>query len=61
MSQSYRFDELTGQRVGHNKTVAFSAPPAKNDVPFTRDIKLKSINAEKTLGILMEVHGMIDT
>ena len=31
MDQSGIFDDLTGQRVGHKKTVAFSFPQAKND------------------------------
>ena len=56
MNQSGIFDTLTGQRVGHKKTVAFSSPQAKNDELISRGERLKSVNAEKTLGILMEVH-----
>ena len=61
MNQSGIFDTFTGQRVGHQKTVAFSAPQAKNDELISRGEMLKSVNAENTLGILMEVHGKIDT
>ena len=32
MKESNGFDKLTGQRVGHKKTIAFSALPAKDDV-----------------------------
>ena len=39
MKQFDRFDELTGQRVGHKKTMAFSAPPANNYIFFSRAIK----------------------
>ena len=61
MNQSGVFDTLTGQRVGHKKTVAFSAPQAKNDELISRGEMLKSVNAETALGILIEVHGKIDT
>ena len=56
MDQSGAFDTFTGQRVGHKKTVAFSAPQADNDEFISRGEKLKSVNAEKAVGILMELH-----
>ena len=61
MEQSDRFDEFTGQRVGHKKSLAFSAPFAENYEFLSRGEKLKSVNAEKALGILMEVHCKIET
>ena len=61
MDQSGTFDTLTGQRVGHKKTIAFSAPQAMNDELISRDERLKSVNAEKAISILMEVHGKSDT
>ena len=61
MDQSGTFDTLTSQRVGHKETFAFSAPQAMNDEFISRGKRLKSVNAEKELGILMEVHGKIDT
>ena len=61
MDQSGTFDTLTGQRVGNKKTVAFSAPQAKNDEFISRDERLKSVNAEKAFGIVMEVHGNNNT
>ena len=36
MNQLGIFDTFTGQRVGHKKTVAFSAPQAKNDEFISR-------------------------
>ena len=56
MDQSLVFDDLTGQRVGHKNTVAFSSPQATNDELLSRGEGLKSVRAEKALGILMEVH-----
>ena len=56
MDQSGIFDNFAGQRVGHKKTVAFSSPPAKDDKVLSRGEMLKSVNAEKALGILIEVH-----
>ena len=38
IDQSGRFDDFTGQRVGHKKTMAFSSQPAKNDELF-QDVK----------------------
>ena len=61
MDQSCIFDELTGQRVGHKKTIAFSSPQEKNVELISRGERLKSVNAEKSLGILMEVRGKIVT
>ena len=61
MTQSDKFDELTGQRVGHKKHVAFSALTAETNELLSRGVKLKSINAENSLGIQMEVHGKIDS
>ena len=61
MDQSGTFDTLTGQRVGHKKTIAFSAPQAMNDEFISRDERLKSVNAETAFGILMRLHGKIET
>ena len=47
VDQSNIFDELTGQRVGHKKTIAFSSPQEKNDELISRGERLKSISAEK--------------
>ena len=49
MDQSGTFDTLTGKRAGHKKTIAF-------DELISRDERLKSVNAERAFGVLMEVH-----
>ena len=61
MEQFGTFDMLTGHRVGHKTMVAFSAPQANNYEFISRGERLKSVNVEKALGILMEVHRKIDT
>ena len=61
MEESNNFDRFTGQSVGHNKTVAVSSPPVKNDQLISWEVSLKSIDAEKSGGILMRVHGKMDT
>ena len=53
MNESDKFDTLTGQRVGHEKTVAFGARMDPRDELTSRGTKLRSVEAEKALGILM--------
>ena len=40
---------------------SLSSPQAKNDEFISQGERLKSVNAEKAIGIPMEVHGNIDT
>ena len=60
MDESDKFDKLTGQRVGHKKTVAFSAPAVPDDDPVSRGVKLKPVEVEKAVGILLQLHGKVD-
>ena len=53
MNESEKFDTLTGQRVGHEKTAAFGAHMDPRDELTSRGTKLRSVEAEKALGILM--------
>lgn len=60
MDESDRFDVLTGQKIGHRKTVGFVLPGG--DAPlFSRGVALKQVAADKLLGVLVPADGLRDS
>ena len=63
VDESDRFDELTGQKIGHKKTVGFTVPFTEpllrsRDVP--RGVLLKQVNVDKLLWVLFPVDNTPD-
>ena len=59
MNESDRFDELTGQKIGHKKTVGFTTLPGSQ--PLTsRGVLLRQVDVDKLLGVLIPTQGLRD-
>ena len=61
MNENDKMDALTGQRTGHAKTVGFSCPAEPTEVLKSRGQTLRIVDAEKALGVLVQVHGERNT
>ena len=59
MQESGKFDRFTGQRVGHQKTVAFSSPHAEDDKLISLGVRLKSVDAKRPLVFLCKYTGRL--
>ena len=60
MDESDKFDELTGQRIGHKKTVGFVVPSGVASLT-SRGTRLKQVAADKLLGVLVPTDNQRDT
>ncbi|CAE7944048.1 TU20, partial [Symbiodinium necroappetens] len=59
MNESDLFDQLTGQRIGHKKTVGFTVPCAE-PVLRSRGQLLKQVTVDKLLGVLIPMDNQPD-
>ena len=59
MTESDLFDQLTGQRIGHKKTVGFTVPCAE-PVLRSRGQLLKQVSVDKLLGVLIPMDNQPD-
>ncbi|CAE7828023.1 unnamed protein product [Symbiodinium sp. CCMP2592] len=59
VSESDRFDVLTGQKIGHKKTVGFTIP-CTEPVLRSRGQLLKQVTVDKLLGVLIRMDNQPD-
>lgn len=59
MNESDLFDQLTGQRIGHKKTVGFTVPCAEPALS-SRSQLLKQVTVDKLLGVLIPMDNQPD-